>query len=196
MENVEEKTPTPDDLIKNHKEKENTLERILFSSKWLLIPFYFGLMFSLAVYTFIYIKEIYHLFLQIRSIEEEDAMMIILKLIDLTMVANLVKLIIIGSYTSFFKKNINESEHSDPNLNTSSGVLKVKMATALIGVTSINLLQSFIKPDKIDEALLHRQLIIHGIFLIGAVVLSVVDWMHVKSVAIHHEDCVKHNLKE
>src|ERR1035437_8283672 len=108
--------------------KSSTLEAILCSAKWLLIPFYFGLMFSLAVFTFIDLKEIYHLFLPIRVMTEEDGMMMILKLIDLTMVANLVKMIIIGSYTAFFKKNINENDTTDPNLNTSSGVLKVTIA--------------------------------------------------------------------
>jgi uncharacterized protein (TIGR00645 family) len=152
-------------------------------------------MISLAVFTYIDIKEIYHLFLKINGITEEDGMMMLLKLIDLTMIANLVKLIIVGSYTSFFKKHVDEAGNTDPNLNTSSGVLKVKMATALIGVTSINLLQSFIKPEAIDAVSLQKQLTIHGVFLLGALVLGIIDWLHVKAESIHHEDCEKHNVK-
>lgn len=183
----------------NNTKPKNTIEAILFSSKWLLIPFYFGLMVALFIFTFVDIKEILHLFQKVNGINEEDAMMMILKLIDLTMIANLVKLIIVGSYTSFFKKHVDDKEEndtkkgSDPNLNTSSGVLKVKMATSLIGVTSINLLQTFISPESVDPASFQKQLIIHSMFLLGALILAVIDWFHVKAEAIHHEDCAKHN---
>ena len=179
------------------------LEKTLFSSKWLLIPFYIGLIISLAVFAYIDIKETFHMITcingvteldgTIHSMTEEDGMMMLLKLIDLTMIANLVKLIIVGSYTSFFKKHVDEEGTTDPNLNTSSGVLKVKMATALIGVSSINLLQTFIKPGELDTVMLNKQLIIHGAFLLGALVLAAIDWLHVKAEAIHHEDCIKHN---
>lgn len=172
------------------------IEKALFSSKWLLLPFYFSLMIGLAVYAYIDVKELIHLVLHIRTISEDAALMSMLKLIDLAMIANLVKLIIIGSYTSFFKKHVDNDPTpgnilTDPNLNTSSGVLKVKMATSIVGVTSISLLQTFIKPD-ISEAMFQKQIIIHVVFLIGAAILSAIDWMHVKAEAIHHEDCIKH----
>jgi uncharacterized protein (TIGR00645 family) len=169
------------------------IEKILFSSKWLLIPFYIGLIISLAIFTYIDVKEIYHLFHIIKELDEDAGMTIILKLIDLTMIANLVKMIIVGSYTSFFQKHgRHDNSTDDPNLNTSSGVLKVKIATSLIGVTSINLLQTFINPVAVDPTIFRNQLIIHVMFLIGAVVLAVVDWLHVKAEMLHHEDCVKH----
>ena len=172
--------------------KKTPIELVLFSSKWLLLPFYFSLMIGLAVYAYIDIKELVHLVIHIRSIGEDEALMAMLKLIDLAMIANLVKLIIIGSYTSFFKKHIDDDPTpgdslTDPNLNTSSGVLKVKMATSIVGVTSISLLQTFIRPD-VSDAMFEKQIIIHVIFLIGALVLGVIDWMHVKAEAVH-QDC-------
>ena len=176
--------------------RNTTLEIILFSSKWLLVPFYFGLIVSLAVFAYIDVKETAHLVKTFNTITPEEVLMSLLKLIDLTMIANLVKLITVGSYTSFFKKHIDAEETTDPNLNTSSGVLKVKMATALIGVSSINLLQTFIKPGEINSGLLEKQLIIHGAFLTGALILAVIDWMHVKAEILHHEDCKKHNIKK
>jgi len=185
----------PKDFINSHS-KNSTLETILFSSKWLLVPFYFGLIVSLAVFAYIDVKETFHLVSIVNVITPEEVLMTLLKLIDLTMIANLVKLITVGSYTSFFKKHVDEKGTTDPNLNTSSGVLKVKMATALIGVSSINLLQTFIKPGEINGEQLQRQLIIHGSFLIGALILAVIDWMHVKAESIHHEDCVKHDIKK
>jgi uncharacterized protein (TIGR00645 family) len=166
------------------------LETILFSTKWLLIPFYFGLMFSLAIFSFIDLKEIYHLLHGISSLDEQSSIIIILKLIDLTMIANLVKMIIIGSYTSFFQKhnNHNNINIDDPNLNTSSGVLKVKIATSLIGVTSINLLQSFYITQNVSESVLNNQLIIHFSFIAGALALAFIDLLHVKAEVIHNEE--------
>jgi uncharacterized protein (TIGR00645 family) len=167
---------------------EIMLESVLLSSKWLLVPFYLGLMLSLAVYTYTDIVEIFELFRGINKLNSEDAMMAVLTLIDLTMIANLVKLIIVGSYTSFFKKHSGEDKN-DPNLNTSSGVLKVKIATAIIGVSSITLLKTFERPDTVNMDTLHKQLLIHGMFIIGSVMLAVIDIMHVKAEALHHEDC-------
>jgi uncharacterized protein (TIGR00645 family) len=184
MENTENK-----EVKKEIEERDETiLERILLSSKYLLIPFFFGLMVSLAIYTYLDIKEIYHLFHQVKELDPDTGMLMLLEIIDLAMVAFLVKLIIVGSYTSFYKKHENSSK-KDPNLNTSSGVLKVKIATALIGVTSINLLAAFIKPGVTSEDL-EKKLLIHGMLLIGALVLAAIDWMHVKAEALHHQDCI------
>lgn len=168
---------------------ETILEKILLSSKYLLIPFFFGLMLSLAIYTYLDIKEIYHLFHKVKDLDPDTGMLLLLEIIDLAMVAFLVKLIIVGSYTSFYKKHESPDKKKDPNLNTSSGVLKVKIATALIGVTSINLLAAFIEPGVTMEDL-HKKLMIHGMLLIGALVLAAIDWMHVKAEAIHHQDCI------
>lgn len=180
--------------IKNKKVQRTFIEHILFSSKWMLIPFYLGLMIALGIFSYVDLKEIYHLFHNINGLNEEDGMMVILKLIDMTMIANLVKMMIVGSYTSFYKKHVDEDGNTDPNSNTSSGVLKVKMATSLIGLTSINLLQAFIKPEGIIENDLRTKLIIHVSFMVGALVLAIIDWLHVKSEAIHHEDCIKHKI--
>jgi len=178
-------------MEKEEKEESiSMLERILLSSKYLLIPFFMGLMVSLAIYTYIDIKEIWHLFHKVKALEPNDGMLMLLEIIDIAMVAFLVKLIIVGSYSSFYKKNDGGGKKVDPNINTSSGVLKVKIATALIGVTSINLLTTFIKPEEVSMEAFQKKLVIHATFLIGALVLAAIDWMHVKAEAIHHQDCI------
>lgn len=191
MEEKEENKPKKKhDDIDEDGVVETILEKILLSSKYLLIPFFFGLMVSLAIYTYLDIKEIYHLFHQVKTLDPNTGMLMLLEIIDLAMVAFLVKLIIVGSYTSFYKKHEKPEKKKDPNLNTSSGVLKVKIATALIGVTSINLLATFIKPGEISMEDLEKKLWVHATFLIGALVLAAVDWMHVKAEALHHQDCI------
>jgi len=170
---------------------ESFLEKILLSSKFILIPFFLGLIIALAVHAFVNTKELIHLFVKVfdAELDPNDEMLFLLEVVDLAMVAFLVKLIIVGSYSSFYKKH-EGAKKIDPNLNTSSGVLKVKIATALIGFTSIGLLKSFIKPGEISMDDLEKKLIIHGVLLVGALVLASIDWMHVKAEAIHHADCI------
>ena len=162
------------------------IEKIIFSSKWLLIPFYLGLMIALLNFIRIDIKEVYH-FLTEGDDTKSGSMMFVLELIDMAMIAALVRMIIIGGYTSFICKN-----HSDDGEKTSSGVLKVKLGTAIIGVSSINLLQTFMNTETITWIIIQKQLWIHGMFLVGALALSIIDYLHVKSEAIHHEDWDKH----
>lgn len=171
--------------MKNKNRITNTIERTLFFSKWMLIPFYVGLMFALVCFLVIDIKEVYHFIIHSNSLNKSEAMMFILELIDMAMIAALVRMIIIGGYTSF----VNKYHHLEGE-KTSSGVLKVKLGTALIGVSSINLLQTFISctADKsITWDILQKQLVIHGAFLLGAIVLSIVDYLHVKAEMAHIE---------
>lgn len=148
-----------------------------------------GLIAALALFVYIDFKELFHLFTRLRDLEADDGYVFLLTMVDLAMVAFLVKLIIVGSYSSFYKKH-EDGKKTDPNLNTSSGVLKVKIATALIGVTSIDLLKHFLKPAEIPMEDLQKKIIIHGVLLIGALVLGFIDWLHVKSEAVHHQDCI------
>ena len=170
------------------------IEYTLFSSKWMLIPFYLVLIIALANFIRIDVKEVYHFLIE-ETDSKSGSTMFILELIDMAMIAALVIMIIKGGYTSFVCKN-----HNEEGEKTSSGVLKVKLSTAIIGVSSINLLQTFmaISNESISKSLnitweiVEKQLAIHAFFLMGAMVLSVIEYFHVKSEAIHNDDCQKH----
>ena len=151
------------------------IESVIFNSKWLLIPFYFGLILVLGIYTWVYIKEIYSITRQVNSLTKESAMLWILEIVDICMIANLIKMIITGSYNSFVDKS-----HGNENEKASSGMLKIKMSTSLIGVSSIHLLQSFINAGETSWPELEKQLLIHFIFLVGAIALSVIEYLHIK----------------
>jgi uncharacterized protein (TIGR00645 family) len=143
------------------------LEAIIFGSKWLLIPFYLKLFWTLA-------KLMYSFFV-FGSLSNED-LMSVLEDVDIVMIANLVKMIITGSYNSFVDKSHNYSgEH------ISSGGLKVKMATSVIGVSSIHLLKTFIDAANIPIEVIHKQILMHGFFIIGATMLALIDYLHMKS---------------
>lgn len=166
------------------------IENILFSSKYFLVPFYFGLMVALAYYIIIYAGLFYNFWMEPHNAKSSSTMFI-LELIDMAMIAALVRMIIIGGYTSFICK-----EHSDSGEKASSGVLKVKLSTAIIGVSSIGLLQIFMtnaapiiaghENERISWEIIQQLLWIHCVFLVGALVLAVIDFLHVKSECLHH----------
>lgn len=143
------------------------IEKIIFGSKWLLIPFYLKLFWTL-------VKLMYHFFYQGEL--SNDDLMSTLEDVDIAMIANLVKMIITGSYNSFVTKS-----HGIEGEQVSSGALKVKMATSVMGVSSIHLLQTFINAANTSADVIHKQLAIHGIFIVGAIFLAVIDYLHCKS---------------
>lgn len=145
------------------------VETIIFSSKWLLIPFYLYLFWTL-IYLMIHFVPDGHI--------GSETLMATLEAVDVVMIANLVKMIITGSYNSFVDKN-----HEEASEKVSSGLLKVKMSTSVMGVSSIHLLQSFISAETLDWDTIWKQVLIHGIFIVGSGFLAWIDYLHSKSEA-------------
>lgn len=152
------------------------IELVIFNTKWLLIPFYIVLALALGVYTYFDVKEFIEYLIRLPNINKEAAMLTFVELIDITMIANLGKMIIVGSYNSFISKS-----HGYEGENVSSGMLKVKMATSLVGVTAIGLLQKSIDIYAVEWDTLYKLAFVHGVFLLSAIVLSWVDYLHLKS---------------
>ena len=163
----------------NSKLKQ-TVEKTLFSSKYLLILFQAVLYVGLIIYGYLDVRELIDMVRNIPTLTEEEGMLALLRLVDMAMIAYMVKLIITGGYTSFVSKT-----HGDNGEKTSSGVLKVKMSTGLIGVSSIHLLRSFVEAKDITQEVLNKQVIIHCMFLIGALLLALIDYLHVKAEILH-----------
>lgn len=158
----------------DHKMK-SAIEYVIFNSKWLLLPFYIVLILTLGVYTYFDVSAFVHYLTELHTISKDGAMLTFIELIDLTMIANLGKMIITGSYNSFISKS-----HGNDGENVSSGMLKVKMATSLVGITSINLLSRSVDVMKADWDTLYKLAFVHGIFLISALILEIVDYLHEK----------------
>lgn len=151
------------------------IEKVIFGTKWLLMPFYIVLALALLIYTYFDIKEFIEYMHHFKSLTKDAAMLTFVELIDMTMVANLGKMIITGSYNSFISKN-----HGNSGENVSSGMLKVKMASSMVGITSIGLLQKGIQVQGVSWDLLHKLAFVHIIFLASVIVLAVVDYLHEK----------------
>lgn len=145
----------------------DSIEKLIFSAKWLLIPFYLKLFYTLLVllWYFILYNEL-----------PNEILMHTLHAVDIVMIANLVKMIITGSYHSFIDKTHNEEIEK-----VSSGMLKVKMSTSILGVTSIHLLQTFVNSQDVSWDLIYKQVFIHLIVIVGSVSLALIDYWHCKS---------------
>lgn len=170
-------------MIQKNNKIQRFVENVLFGSKWLLSLFYFGLIIGQLCYAWVYVKEIGFMLTEIDKFTTSTIMLALLELVDMVMIANLVKMIITGSYNSSINR-----DHGFSNENVSSGILKVKMGTSLIGVTSIHLLQSFINSSNIGMEDFIKKLIIHVIFLVGGIALAYIEYLHDKGDAINPHD--------
>lgn len=152
-------------------------EVLIFSSRYYLIPFYIGLLLLIMAYSINYSIMIWNFLWQINKLTKDTILLSILELVDVVMIVNLVKMVITGSYHSFVRK-----DHGYDNENVSSGLLKVKIGTSLVGVASIHLLQTFVNSSKIGWDDIQKQVYLFFAFLIGALILSVIDFLHCKSI--------------
>jgi uncharacterized protein (TIGR00645 family) len=171
------------------KNASHYLEGFLFGSRWLQAPLYLGLVFAQGVYVFKFLQELIHLVASANTLSEVDIMLIVLGLIDVVMVANLLIMVTVGGYQTFVSK-LDLDEHPDQPewlSHVNAGVLKVKLATALIGISSIHLLKTFIEVGskmaqagdsfaltKLEHGVVF-QIAIHLTFVISALVMAYTD---------------------
>ena len=153
---------------------EIVFEKIIFSSRWLQAPLYAGLIVGGMLYTYKYLVELIHLCTTINEISETALMLGVLTLVDITMVANLLIMVIIGGYSTFVSRlDIDQHEDKPEWLQKiDAGTLKVKLAGSLVGVSSIHLLQTFINIKNNESEHVMWQVIIHVVFLFSALMLA------------------------
>ncbi len=153
------------------------LSAILFGSRWLQLPLYLGLIVAQAVYVYLFWVELSHLVLETPHLTEEKIMLLVLGLIDVVMISNLLIMVIVGGYETFVSR-LGLSGHPDePDWlsHVNANVLKVKLATAIIGISSIHLLKTFINAHNLDEKTMQWQVIIHMAFVLSAIGIAWID---------------------
>lgn len=171
---------------------EKLLERTIFASRWLQAPLYVGLIIAQGIYVYQFFVELWHLLHTAITGEFNTAiapdvstfiMLMVLGLIDVVMIANLLIMVIIGGYETFVSR-LHLDDHADQPewlSHVNAGVLKVKLATALISISSIHLLKSFItvmhvKPGvPVNNDGVMWQVIIHVVFVFSAIALAWTD---------------------
>jgi len=165
--------------ISNHPitTSNKILSSILFGSRWLQVPLYLGLIGAQLVYVVHFMVELEHLIVGTFSLTEEKIMLIVLGLIDVVMISNLLIMVIVGGYETFVSRLNLEGHPDEPEWlsHVNANVLKVKLATAIIGISSIHLLKTFINAPNLDDKVLMWQTIIHMAFIASAVSIAYID---------------------
>ncbi len=175
------------------------LPNLIFASRWLQLPLYLGLIVAQAVYVVHFLVELWHLVeaafgsqtaLQalvtsigyktnapIATLNETVIMLVVLALIDVVMISNLLIMVIVGGYETFVSRMNLEGHRDQPEWlsHVNASVLKVKLATAIIGISSIHLLKTFINADNYSDRVLIAQTGIHIAFLLSAMAIAYTD---------------------
>ena len=129
------------------------LPALIFSSRWLQLPLYLGLIVAQGVYVVLFLKELWHLIHGAVNFGEQEIMLIVLGLIDVVMISNLLVMVIVGGYETFVSRLNLESHPDQPEWlsHVNASVLKVKLAMAIIGISSIHLLKTFIAAGALGD---------------------------------------------
>lgn len=160
------------------------LPQLIFGSRWLQLPLYLGLIVAQCVYVVLFIKELFHLVMGSLKFTEQEIMLYVLGLIDVVMISNLLIMVIVGGYETFVSRLELERHPDQPEWlsHVNASVLKIKLAMAIIGISSIHLLRTFIyagslgKDDTIHtETGVMWQAIIHALFVLSAIGIAFVE---------------------
>ena len=175
------------------------MARLIFASRWLQLPLYLGLIAAQAVYAFHFWVELVHLLEaafgsqtalqalingigyktegELTGLNETIIMLVVLALIDVVMISNLLIMVIVGGYETFVSRMNLEHHPDQPEWldHVNASVLKVKLGTAIIGISSIHLLKTFINAANYEEKVLLWQTVIHITFLLSAMAIAYTD---------------------
>lgn len=159
------------------KQVENTLERLIFGSRWLLAPFYLGLVLALALLLVKFAKEFLHFVPLVFTGEGGDVIIGLLSLIDVVMVANLLIIIVFAGYENFVSQ-INTGDHEDrPSWMGHVGFaeLKMKLIGSIVAISGIELLKAFMHVESLTNEQLAWKVGIHMTFVVSGVLFAVMD---------------------
>ena len=156
---------------------EKIIERLLFASRWLLAPICLGLGLALVLLGIKFFDELFHSLAHVMELSEAEVVLSLLSLVDLTLVAGLIVMVMFAGYENFVSRI--ETEGSEDNLSwigkLDSGSLKLKVAASIVAISSIHLLRAFMDAQKIENDKLMWYVIIHLTFVVSAVMLGVLD---------------------
>jgi uncharacterized protein (TIGR00645 family) len=156
---------------------ERGFETLLFASRWLMVPFYFGLVVSLVVLMVSFVHEIVSVVPHFLTVTETEAIIWILTLIDLSLAANLLIMVIFSGYENFVSK-MGVDEHPDRPAwmgTVDFSGMKLKLVASIVAISAIHLLKAFMEIETIDKANLQWLVIIHLVFVGSGVLLALMD---------------------
>jgi len=162
---------------------ERFLERSMFASRWLMAPFYIGLVLSLILLLVKFVQELIHLAPRIMDMKESDAILGILTLIDMSLAGNLLLIVIFSGYENFVSK-IHVDNHEDkPDWmgKVDFSGLKLKLIASIVAISGIQLLKQFVNVSNVPKEELMWLVIVHLTFVLSGVMLAIMDYITVKA---------------
>lgn len=156
------------------KSIERLVESIILASRWLLVVFYLGLALALAIYAFSFAKKLYEFTTKVMVLEDTDTILKMLGLIDAALVASLVVMVIISGYENFVSRF---DDHGEVHWlgKIDAGSLKVKVASTIVAISSIHLLQVFLNSAQYTSDQIMWLTIMHMAFVASAIFLAFID---------------------
>ena len=158
------------------KKLEHAVEYVILASRWLLVVFYLGLTAALGLYAISFMKKLWEYFSHVMDLEETEAILKILSLIDASLVASLVVMVIISGYENFVSK-FDNAEGGELSFlgKIDASSLKIKVASTIAAISSIHLLQIFLNADKYTDSKIMWLTIVHMAFVLSALLLAYID---------------------
>jgi uncharacterized protein (TIGR00645 family) len=167
-----------------HLKIETLLEATMFRSRWILAPFYVGLALSLFLLLFKFTVELVEAFATIASMTTDEATLAILSLIDISLAANLVLIVVFSGYENFVSKiDTGDNEDRPHWMGTLdfSG-LKMKLIGSIVAISAISLLRTFMSVAEphsdIEQQRLMWLVVLHLTFVVSGVLFALMDWVH------------------
>ena len=157
------------------KKLEHLVESVILASRWLLVVFYLGLAIALGLYAVSFLRKLYDFTTKVLVVEETDAILKMLALIDAALVASLVVMVIISGYENFVSRFDNADSEVSFLGKIDAGSLKIKVASTIVAISSIHLLQIFLNIASYTDNQVMWLTIMHMAFVISALFLAYID---------------------
>lgn len=175
--------PAPSSQTNLFEKAESALEKGMFEARWLMAPFYVGLLVALAALLFNFVVEVWEYLPKTPTMETSAIILWILTLIDLSLTANLILIVVFSGYENFVSKMHMEDHPDRPDWmgKIDFTALKLKLIASVVAISGIHLLKSFMNIGQpgyaLNETHLMWLVIIHMAFVLSGVLLAVMDWV-------------------
>lgn len=166
---------------------ERSLERLIFASRWLMAPFYVGLVAALAMLLVKFVQELLHYVPGVLAMKEGDLVLAVLSLVDLTLAGSLVLMVIFSGYENFVSKieTANQTDRPEWMGTLDFSGLKLKLVASIVAISAIQLLKSFMNISATSKEDVFWLVVVHMTFVTSGVLLALMDWISEKAKAAH-----------
>lgn len=166
---------------------ERRLETMIFTSRWLMAPFYIGLIAALAVLLVKFSQELLHLFATVLDLKQAELIPGLLALIDLSLAGNLILIVVFSGYENFVSK-LDIGQHEDRPTwmgKVDFGGMKLKLIASIVAISAIDLLKTFMKIEHVTDREVMWQLLVHLAFIASGIGMALMDWIVARAAREH-----------